>query len=152
MIDLPKDVLRSPLASQLIRGNVLRTKIIFPQGPRFKRLILLNNNFSEDDIYYIHTTSQVGIYKINKNHPAFKDNFIYLQKGQTRFNSNENMVINCREVYEIKKEKLLENYKNKILNFLGIMPKKIMTEIDTIISVSRLISPKIKTHIILNHT
>lgn len=152
MIDLPKDALRSPLASQLIRGNVLRTKIIFPQGPRFKRLILLNNNFSEDDIYYIYTTSQIDIYKKYKNHPAFKDNFIYLQKGQTRFNSNEDMIINCREVYNIEKEKLLENYKDKILNFLGIMPKEIMTEIDTIISVSRLISLKIKTHIILNHT
>ena len=148
MIDLPKDALRIPLASQLIRGNVLRTEFIFSQGPLFKRLILLNNNFSEDDIYYIHTTSQVGIYKRNKDHPAFKGNFIYLLKGQTPFNSNENMVIDCREVRSIKKEKLLENYKNKMLNFLGIMPNEIMTNVDSIIVASILISREIKSHVI----
>ena len=148
MNNLPESILLKQLNAQLVRGNVLRTRIFFPRGPRFKRLILLNNNFSEDDIYYVHTTSKVDIYKRNKNHLAFKDNFIYLLKGQTPFNSNEDMVIDCREVRSIKKEKLLENYKNKMLNFLGIMPNEIMTDVDSIIVASILISREIKSHVI----
>lgn len=151
MIDLPVGAFRSVLNSQLSRGKVLLTQIVFPEGPLFKRMVLLNNNFSEEDIYYFLTTSKIGYYAKDGNREPQKGNYIYVKKGGTPINSNEPMIIDCREVSDIKKEKLVENYKSKMLRYLGNMPKEIMTEIDTIISVSRLISPKIKNHIIPNH-
>lgn len=63
------------LNSQLARGKILKTEIPFPEGPRFKRLILLNNDFSEDDIYYLLTTSQVDFYKEYGNLQALKGNY-----------------------------------------------------------------------------
>ena len=152
MIDLPVGAFRSVLNSQLSRGKVLLTQIVFPEGPLFKRMILLNNNFSEEDIYYLLTTSRVGFYVKYGNREPQKGNYIYIIKGGTPINSNEPMIIDCREVYDIKKEKLVENYKSKMLRYLGDMPEEIMTKIDKIISASRLISQKIKIHIIPNHT
>ena len=152
MIDLPVGAFRSVLNSQLARGKVLLTQIVFPEGPLFKRMILLNNNFSEEDIYYLLTTSRVGYYATYGNREPQKGNYIYIIKGGTPINPNEPMVIDCREVYSIKKEKLIENYKNKMLKYLDDMPEEIMTKIDKIISASRLISPIIKTHIIPNYT
>lgn len=152
MIDLPLGVFRSVLNSQLARGKVLVTQIVFPDGPLFKRMILLNNNFSEEDIYYLLTTSKVGFYAKYGNREPQKGNYIYVKKGGTPINSNEPMVIDCRSVYVIKKEKLIENYKYEILRLLGDMPEEIMTKIDKIISASTLISQKIKTHIIPNYT
>lgn len=148
MIDLPESTLRKQLNSQLTRGKLLKTEILFPPHLYYKRLILLNNNFLEGDIYYILTTSKTDFFNKWGNYLGVKGNFIYVQKGQTSFNTNEDMIIDCRRIDVIKKEKLLENYKNKKLKFLGNIPKEIITEIDKIISVSRLISPKIKTHII----
>lgn len=151
MIDLPVGAFRSVLNSQLARGKVLLTQIVFPEGPLFKRMILLNNNFSEENIYYLLTTSKVGYYAKYGNREPQKGNYIYIKKGGTPINSNEPMIINCREVYIIKKEKLIENYKNKMLRYLDDMPEEIMTKIDKIISASKLISLKIKTHIIPNY-
>jgi len=148
VIDLPEIVLRKNLDSQLVRGKVLSTKIIFPKGSRFKRMLLLNKNFSEENVYYLFTTSQVRFYIKHKDEVPLKGNFIYIKKGGTPLNSDEPMVIDCRNIYPIKKEKLLENYKNKILRYRGDMPKEIMTEIDKIISASKLIPPKIKNHVI----
>lgn len=148
MIDIPESVLRKNLDSQLVRGKVLSTKIIFQKDSRFKRIILLNKNFSEENVYYLFTTSQVIFYKKHEDEVPLKGNFIYIEKGVTPLNSNEPMVIDCRIIYPIKKEKLHENYKNMILRYRGDMPKEIMTEIDKIISASKLIPPKIKNHVI----
>lgn len=148
MIDLPESVLRELLDSNIARGKVLLTRVIVSQGQRFKRLILLNNDFSEDDIYYLLTTSKVDFYNKYRNLDPVKGNFIYCKKGSTPINQDEPMVIDCREAHIIKKGKLLQNYKNKMLKFLGDTPEDIMTEIDTIINFSKLIPKKIKTHIV----
>lgn len=148
MIDLTNSVLLKQLNSQLARGKILKTEILFPEGPRFKRLILLNNDFSEDDLYYLLTTSQVDFYKEYGNLQPLKGNYIYIQKGGTRINPNEDMAIDCRRVDIFEKGKLLSNYRNIKLKFLSIIPKEIMAEIDKIISFSKLITQNIKDHII----
>lgn len=148
MIVLPNNILRKQLNSQLKRGKILRTKLFFPTGNRFKRMILLNKDFSEDDIFYILTTSKVDFFKDHCNFEGIKGNFIYIHKGQTHVNPNKDVVLDCRRIDIIKKEKLFERYKNNELNFLGEISKEFMTAIDKIVLNSRMISPKIKKHIL----
>lgn len=148
MIEIPDSVLRKQLNSNLKRGKVLRTEIFFDNTPRFKRLVLLNKDFSVDDIFYILSTSEVARYKKYGHLKPLKGNYTYVPKGQTCLNPNEEMVIDCRIVDFIKKEKLLENYKNKKLQFLDSVPRDILGEIDRILLNSILIPPKIKKQII----
>lgn len=148
MILLPGKLLRERINSELKRGKILRTELILHTGSRFKRLILLNKNFSEDDIFFIFTTSNVDWFKKHCQFPGIKGNFLIAPKGITKDNPNEDIIIDCRNVHSFKKEKLLENYKKNKLHFLGEIPVVIMVEIDCIILNSRLISPKIKKHIL----
>ena len=144
MFDLPIKLLKSELNAQLIRGLILRTKLLFENIPHFKRLILLNNDFSRDDILYILTTSKVNFFRKSQDYPGIKNHFLYIQKGQTEFNQKEDMVIDCRRIDAIKKEKVLQNYSENKLIFLGLIPKQILSDIDKIIKNSILISPKLK--------
>ncbi len=148
MIDFPSSLLKKQLLSQLQRGKVLRIQLHFQGTPRFKRLILLNKNFSSDDVYYVLSTSQVQFYLENRNFPPIKDNFLYFREGQTCINQDEDMVIDCRRIYKIAKGNLLKNYQNKRLSILGDTPAHILREIEIIISNSKFIAQKIKSQVI----
>lgn len=148
MIVFPESVLRKQLNAQLKRGKILTTELILGNKPFFKRLILLNNDFQGNDVFYIITTSKVDWYKKYGKYNPVKGNFIYINKGQTIFNPNKDMIIDFRRVDFIKMEKLLENYKNRKLRFLGDIPNDILMKIDNIILNSVLIPPKIKRKII----
>ena len=148
MIVLPDEILLKRIDSELKRGKILRTELILHTGSCFKRLILLNKDFSEDNLFFIFSTTNVGWFKNYSQFTGVKGNFIIIPKGMTKDNPNEDIVIDCRRVHSLKKEKLLENHKNNKLHFLGEIPTGIMGAIDNIISISKLISPKIKKHII----
>jgi hypothetical protein len=148
VIDFPARLLKKQLLSQLQRGKILRTQLHFQGVSRFKRLILLNKNFSSDYIYYVLSTSQVCFYLDNQNFPPIKGNFLYFREGQTYINQDEDMVIDCRRIDIITKGNLLKNYQNNILSILGDTPAHILREIDLIISKSKLIAQKIKSQVI----
>ena len=149
MIDLPNNVLEQLLSSKLRRGGVLVTEIRFgSEPPLYKRLILLNKNFSTNEIFYVLSTSQVVWYQKHCNAEPLKGNFIFVKQGQTRLNPDKPMVIDCRGVDSIRKEKLIENLRNRKLRFLSDIPNDLLMEIDKIVSASKLIPRKIKDLII----
>ena len=118
MIAIPDDTLKERFNSGLTRGNVLRTLINFPLHV-FKRLILLNNDFNQEEIYYFLTTSKVQWYIDNKESRIVKYNSLYFKKGETSNNMSEDMVIDCRKVFTINKSDLISSYKNLKLDFLN---------------------------------
>ncbi len=61
---------------------------------------------------------------------------------------DDDMVINCRKVYEISKSVLFVNYKNKKLDFLDQFNDDIMSKVDSTIRSSKLIAPKYISKII----
>jgi hypothetical protein len=148
MIDFPSGFLKKQLSGYLVRGAVLRTQIDFPGESHFKRLFLLNTNFVEDPVFYVLSTSRVAYYMAHINEPLIKNNIVYLEKGKTLLNLDEACVIDIRNVGEIYKEKLFENFKHKKLEYLGQVPNEILEQIDRIISRSELISPAIKKRIL----
>ena len=141
MIAIPDDTLKERFNSGLIRGNVLRTLINFPLHV-FKRLLLLNNDFNQEEIYYFLTTSKVQWYIDNKESRIVKYNSLYFKKGETSNNISEDMVIDCRKVFTINKSDLFSSYKNLKLDFLNEFSEEIMNKINQIIKNSKLIAPK----------
>ncbi|MEA2016019.1 MAG: hypothetical protein U9O59_04880 [Actinomycetota bacterium] len=143
MVVIPDPILLQRFNNGLIRGNVIRTRNLPNLPPEmFKRIILLNNDFDNAKIYYCFTTSEVEWYIDNWSSDKVCENCIYCLKGETSNNLTEDMVINLREVNDIDKETLFENYKNKILDFLNPFSVEIMSQVDSIIKDSRLIPPK----------
>ena len=68
MIRLNEDIILSRLSFEFVRGNTLKTIIAIRDSKSdFKRIILLNNDFSTDDLYYVISTSQTEWYKKNWN-------------------------------------------------------------------------------------
>ena len=141
MIAIPDETLKERFNSGLIRGNVLRTLINFPLHV-FKRLLLLNNDFNQEEIYYFLTTSKVQWYIDNKESRIVKYNSLYFKKGETSNNISEDMVIDCRKVFTINKSDLFSSYKNLKLDFLNEFSEEIMNKINQIIKNSKLIAPK----------
>ena len=141
MIAIPDETLIERFDSGLVRGNVLRTLINFPPQV-FKRLLLLNNDFNQEEIYYFLTTSKVQWYIDNKESEIVKNNSIYFKKDETPNNTSEDMVIDCRKVFTINKSDLFSNYKNLKLDFLNVFSEEIMNRVNKIIKNSELIAPK----------
>ena len=148
MIDLPDKLLRNQLYSYLKRGKILRTQLSFGNKTIFKRLILLNVDFQGEDIFYMLTTSQVEFYNKYGIYDPIKGNYIYIAAGKTVFNPQKDMVIDCRRIDIIEKEKLFKNYKYKKLKVLGDLPSDILRQIDTIVFDSVLIPQKIKEKVL----
>ena len=143
MVVIPNSILLQSFNSGLVRGNVIRTRN-FPNLPpdMFKRIVLLNNNFTDSKIYYCFTTSEVEWYIDNWYSDKVSKNCIYCLKGETSNNLTEDMIINLREVGEIDKETLFDNYNNRILDFLNPFSVDIMNQVNNIIKDSKLIATK----------
>jgi len=150
MIDLPVNLVLSALEAKLKRGAVLRTLFSFENNDYFKRLIILNNQFLLDEIYFVFTTSQVEYFITNKDVDLIKLNTLFFRAGETFLNPDKDMIIDCRKVRQISKENLARNWNNHRLDFLGVLPLDIMEKIDNILKRSNLISPKVKQHILIN--
>lgn len=149
MIELPKSLLSKRFDTELTRGRILRTSFVFQNEQHYKRLVLLNNNFQMDDIYFVFTTTKTSWYKMHSDIDWIRKHFIYVPKGITAFNIDEDMIIDCRKVNHIKKNKLLENWVVKKLDFIGMLPQDLMNNIEQLFKESKLISSKIKQHILL---
>ncbi|MCL5985143.1 MAG: hypothetical protein M1371_01090 [Actinobacteria bacterium] len=145
MIGFPDEVLKAVIEKALFRGNVLKTEIFFPSTNEIhlKRLILLNIDFNSSNIYFFLTTSNVKKFILGK-YPDITGNFILIPKGQTLDNKNEDMVIDCRMVRFITKDKLFEKFKRKKLTSLKPLDNFIMKEVDRIIRESTLINDDLK--------
>jgi hypothetical protein len=150
MIDLPVNLVLPALEEKLKRGAVLRTLFQFENNDYFKRLIILNNQFSLDDIYFVFTTSQVEYFITNKDVDLIKLNTLFFRPGETFLNPDKEMIIDCRKVRQISKESLAKNWNNHRLDFLGEIPFDIMGKIDNILKSSNLISPKIKQYVLID--
>ncbi len=152
MIKISDDALKKTLKSALFKGNVLRTEITFLStfDKGFKRFILLNNDFNIPDVYYVFTTSKVTSF-INNTNPNMRGNYLFIQKGRTLNNLNEDMVIDCRWVYRIKRENLLRNFKNGKLTSLNPFEDSIVKKIEDIIKRSLLIPDYLKELVCSNY-
>jgi hypothetical protein len=150
MIYLPDTVAWPVLQSKITRGSVLRTLFQFENGDHFKRMIVLNNDFSLNEIHFIYTTGQSDYYIRNKDSDIIKSNTLLFTCGQTPLNPDSDMVIDCRKIRQISKEKLVHNWNLHKLDFLGFVPLDIMAKIDEILLNSLLIAPKIKRYILPN--
>lgn len=149
MVVIPNSILLQRFENGLIRGNVIRTQNLTDlPSSMFKRIVLLNNNFNHREIYYCLTTSETEWYQSHWYSEKISTNCVYCLKGETPNNLTEDMVINLRQIYEIDKRVLFDNYKNKILDFLNFFSLDIMNQIDNIIKNSKLIAPKYITKII----
>lgn len=148
MIAISDDILWQRFNLGLKRGNVLRTLIQFQTEPRYKRLLLLNRDFTDEEVFYFFTTSSVKWYFENKNWVVVNENCIFVEPGETPNNITERMVIDCRRVFIINKKDLFNNYKNLKLDFLEIFSEEIMSNVNRIIKNSKLIAPKYITKII----
>ena len=140
MVVIPDSILLQRFNSSLVRGNVIRTCNLPNLPPEmFKRIILLNNDFGDTKIYYCFTTSEVKWYIDNWYSDKVSKNCIYCLRGETPNNLTEDMIINLREINDIDKEILFNNYKNKVLDFLNPFSINIMNQVDDIIKNSKLI-------------
>ena len=143
MVAIPDSILLQRFNNGLIRGNVIRTRNLPDLPPEmFKRIVLLNNDFTHTLIYYCFTTSKVKWFVDHWYSNIVSKNCIYCLKKDTSNNLTEDMVINLRNIYQIEKNILFDNYKNKILDFLNPFSEEIMIQVDNIIRNSKLISRK----------
>jgi len=143
MVVIPNPILLRAFNKALIRGNVIRTRNLTGlPSDLFKRIILLNKDFNDSQIYYCLTTSKTGWYTDYWHWDRVSKNCIYCLMGETSNNPTRDMVIDLREVYEIDKKILFDNFKNKILSFLKPFSADIMNQIDDIIKDSKLIALK----------
>ncbi len=127
MINISEDLILSRLSFEYIRGNTLRTTGTFNHSNSdFKRIILLNNDFSIDDLYYVIVTSRTEWYK--DNWKWVKKCCVLIPIDSVSFMEKET-IINCREVYKLTKQNLVDRYGKRELDFLGILPKPILNEI-----------------------
>lgn len=148
MIAISDDVLWKRFNLGLKRGNVLRTLIHLQAEQRYKRLLLLNIDFNDEEVFYFFTTSRVKWYFENKNWEVVSENCVFVETEETSNNITEKMVIDCRRVFMINKNDLFDNYKNLKLDFLEMFSEEIMSNINRIIKNSKLIAPKYITKII----
>ena len=88
MIVISDDILKNRFDCGLLRGNLLRTLFDFPTETKFKRMLLLNKNFDLEDIYFFFTTSSVEWYINNRESELIKDNYIFINKGETANNQD----------------------------------------------------------------
>jgi len=148
MIHFSDEVLKEVLERALFRGNVLKTEFQFSliEGS-FKRIVLLNIDFTIPEIFFFFTTSKIKGF-LDGMHPDITGNFVFVPRGKTPDNPNEDMIIDCRKAYPITKEKLLENFRNNKLTSLSPLNEEFMRDINDIIGKSKLISPRIKKFIL----
>lgn len=136
-------------SSWLRRGNILRIRLYLPniRKEKFKRIIILNKDFILPNVYYVFTTTKVKKF-LNKKYPEIAGNFIFVPRGGGLDNLEEDVVIDCRTVYPIKKTKLLECYKKGWLDLVKRVPLELLEKIDRVISASYLIAEDIKERIL----
>ena len=143
MVVIPNSILLKWFNRGFVRGSVIRTRNLPDLPPdKFKRIVLLNNDFNDTKIYYCFTTSEVEWYIDHWYSERISKNCIYCLKGETSNNLTEDMIIDLRNIYEIDKKTLFDNFKNKILDFLDSFSVDIMNQVDDIIKDSEIIERK----------
>jgi len=147
MLKLNDSIIRKRVSSGLVKGNILRTNLFTKKNnkPQFERIILLNNNFNQEDIYYVMTTSRVKWYKRNWNRMKYCS--LFIEKGTIDI-FKKATVINCREVNKLTKQNLIDRYMENMLEFLGVLPEDILKKVLKCLVGSRLIKSKILKEII----
>lgn len=147
MLKLNDSIIRKRVYSGLVKGNILRTNLFTKENnkPQFERIILLNNNFDQEDIYYIMTTSRVKWYK--RNWDRMKYCCLFIEK-ETIDIFKKTTVINCREVNKLTKQNLIDRYMENKLEFLGTLPEDILKKVLKCLISSRLIKSEILKEII----
>ncbi len=149
MMDLPDSLLITRIKSSLRRGSVLRTNVLLKGNFVFKRLIILNKDFSDHNIYFVMSTTQVAWYKANARAVGVVDHFLYFPPGQTPCNPTDEMVIDLRQVYDLPLSQLIKNLREKKLDFLPDVPGPILNDIDRLLRGSSLIPRTIKDKIMV---
>ncbi len=137
MINLPSDILDPLFDSKFQRGAVIKTLFKFSDGrKKYKYIIILNHDCSQDPVLCFLTTSQIDFY--NKN-PQFNRDAIRIKPSQGSLFEQET-IINCRELHRVTKDILKKNFKNNVLEFVGQLPDDLMGEINRIVKESYFIS------------
>lgn len=137
------------IESFLVRGNILRLQLYLPQiqKKKFKRIIILNRNFTNDDVFYILTTTKTSKF-INNKYPEIAGNFILVPKGTELNNPKEDVVIDCRTVFPIKKSELQRCLSSGKLDLIKKVSNDLLDKIDRKIRISALIADEIKEKVL----
>jgi len=147
MLRLNDSIIWERISLELIKGNILKTNLFVKADntPQFERIILLNNNFSQDNIYYVMATSKTEWYE--KYWEKMQYCCVWLDEGTVDLFSLKT-VVNCREVPKLTKLDLFNRYVEGKLKFLGILPKEILKRIIETLITSKLIDDDIMKEII----
>jgi len=142
-MDVPPHVLEQTFESDFRRGAILSTEMQFRDGTsRKKFIIVLNKHPADSDTLLFLTTSKIEFY--NK----------YPTVDHIRIEANQlpcfslTTVINCREVFPMKRSELKRRYRESLLKFEGCLSTAIMEQVDQRVVASRLISSRHKKAIL----
>jgi len=132
--------LNSLLKKNLVQGKVIKLLLYFPNTSSwyYKRIILLNKDFNNSEVYYVLTTSRTQKF-IKSKYKEIVGNFVFVPKGKTLDNKDEDFIIDLRSVFCITKDKLIKSLKNQKIEFLNPIPTDLLEELKRKIKVSFLI-------------
>lgn len=138
MVKLPAAISDPHFDQQFKRGIIVKTPVRFKDGrEKYKFLIILSHDVSNDPVLFVLTTSQLEFYDKN---PHFNKDIIRIKAGSISFFPKET-VINCREVHRIARDKLKGSFRDNILQIEGELPQEMLNDVDKIIEKSFFISP-----------
>jgi hypothetical protein len=135
MLDLPKSITDKALLEFLCPGCVIRTEVVFPDGEKaIKRLIVLTIE-NERTILSITTT------RTPANNQPYRKNDIFVASGKEKV-FEENTYLQLHRVLELETYKMQNNYNSHGLDVLGNISGELLGTIYQKISASELIERK----------
>ncbi len=116
---------------------VIRTAKQFHWGKKEKYLLILNLDCIDTNIYHLLFTSKVEFYE-KPSHIAelAKKNSILIEPDETEIFPLQTR-LDCREVYSIARDELLERFHQGKMTFEGILPEEIIKRTDNKLRNSR---------------
>ncbi len=137
-MEIPPDTSHRIFEKEFKRGAVLSTIMRFREGSSKKKyLIVLNNQPADSETLLFMTTSKTDFFQ---KHPYISDHIKIEANALPIFPLLT--IIDCRQVYYIRKAELKTKFQNGILSFEGVLSTQIMAKIDQVVAESRLISPR----------
>ncbi|MCK4359668.1 MAG: hypothetical protein KAW92_13200 [Candidatus Cloacimonetes bacterium] len=127
----------------LYAGSVIRCELVFPDGKKkFKRLIVISNKNKYTTLFLTSTS------KINRKYKFYRKDDIFVQKGDESC-FEKDTCIQLNRVFEISSPKLVSEYVNNKLDILNKISDELMEKIYIAINKSVLIEQKYIKRIML---
>lgn len=135
MLDLPKDITNKALLEFLLPGCVIRTEVVFPDGGKaFKRLIILTAE-NEKTVLSITTT------RTQTNNQFYRKDDIRLKEGKEKAFEG-NTYLQLHRVIELETYKMQNDYNSHRLDILGNISNNLLDSIYQKLSASKIIERK----------